>query len=124
MMNPYLQVAVGAAIGGMCRLAFYRSLPAHWVAMGGATLAVNVIGSFVMGLGFALVVQRLGQDFAPFLLAGVLGGFTTFSSFSLDVVAMWERGESVAAMVYIAASVVLSILALIAGLAVARSVLA
>ncbi|WP_304617960.1 fluoride efflux transporter FluC [Paracoccus sp. (in: a-proteobacteria)] len=124
MMNPYLQVAIGAAIGGMCRLAFYRSLPAQWVAMGGATLAVNVIGSFVMGLGFALVVQRLGQDFAPFLLAGVLGGFTTFSSFSLDVVALWERGEAVAAIFYVAASVILSILALIAGLAVARSVLA
>ncbi|WP_246588128.1 fluoride efflux transporter FluC [Paracoccus bogoriensis] len=122
-MNPYLQVAIGAAIGSMCRLAFYRLLPAPWVAMGGATLAVNVIGSFVMGLGFALIGQRITPNFAPFLLAGVLGGFTTFSSFSLDVVAMWERGEAIAAMVYIAASVVLSLLALIAGLAVARSVL-
>lgn len=123
-MNPYLQVAIGAAIGGMCRLAIYRSLPTQWVGLGVATLTVNVIGSFVMGLGFGLIAQRVGQNFAPFLLAGILGGFTTFSSFSLDVVAMWDRGQSVAAMVYIAASVVLSILALIAGLAVARSVLA
>lgn len=124
MMNPYLQVAIGAAIGGMCRLALYRAMPAQWVGLGGATLAVNVTGSFVMGLAVAALAQRGGQDLAPLLLAGLLGGFTTFSSFSLDVVALWERGEAVAAIFYVAASVILSILALIAGLAVARSVLA
>lgn len=120
MMNPYLQVALGAAIGGVMRLAVFRALPTSWAAVGVPTLVVNVLGSLAMGLGFALLVQRGVGAYAPLMLTGVLGGFTTFSAFSLDVVAMWERGQGVAALCYIAASVVLSIVALVAGLAIGK----
>jgi CrcB protein len=61
---------------------------------------------------------------APFLMTGVLGGFTTFSAFSLDTLTLWERGDIGLALAYVAGSVLLSILALAAGLAVTRGIFA
>ena len=64
----------------------------------------------------------MGQNrFAPFLMTGLLGGFTTFSAFSLDAVTIWERGQAGTAIAYVAASVCLSLAALVAGLLLARS---
>ena len=85
------------------------------------TLIVNIAGSFFMG---ALVVGllHLGSNrYAPLLMTGVLGGFTTFSAFSLDAVTLYERGQGALAAGYVLASVVLSIAALFAGLIMARS---
>lgn len=120
MMYPYLQVAAGAAIGGVCRFAVYRAVPLHWGSYGVATLLVNVAGSFVMGVLAALLALRLGNGWAPFLMTGILGGFTTFSAFSLDALSMWERGQALAASLYILGSVTLSLLAVVAGLALGR----
>ena len=92
-MNPFLQVAIGGAIGATCRFALYRLMPLAWQA----TLLVNVLGSFAMGLLAAAFAHRFGNGWAPLLLTGVLGGFTTFSAFSLDVVTLWERGQGAAA---------------------------
>lgn len=119
MMNPVIQVALGGAVGATARYGvnlgaarlFGQGFP--W-----ATLAVNVAGSFLMGL----LVAALGRDsaWAPFLLTGVLGGFTTFSAFSLDAVALWQKGQGASAAAYVGVSVLLSIAALVAGLVMGR----
>lgn len=120
MMNPFLQVALGGAIGATARYATYRMLAFHGPGFPVATLVVNVVGSLIMGLLAALMANRIGNDYAPLLLTGVLGGFTTFSAFSLDALTLWERGQAGGAAIYILASVMLSLLAVIAGLALGR----
>lgn len=117
MMNPYLQVAIGGAIGSVARLGMYRAIPAQGFPL--ATFAVNVGGSLVMGLLAALLAQR-GGAWAPLLLTGVLGGFTTFSAFSLDALTLWERGQGALAALYVAASVLLSLAAVFLGMAMGR----
>lgn len=90
-----------------------------------ATLCVNVVGSFLMGVlidSLALKFQA-SLELRTLFATGVLGGFTTFSAFSLDFVTLMSRKESLLAGVYVASSVGLSILALYAGLALARQVL-
>jgi CrcB protein len=87
------------------------------------TLTVNVLGGLLMGAlaGFLAVRYATGgQGIRLFLGTGVLGGFTTFSAFSLDAVLLWERGGSLAAIGYVLASVVLSVAALLAGLSLSR----
>jgi CrcB protein len=121
MMNPYLQVAVGGAIGSVARLGIYRAIPAPGFPW--ATFAVNVVGSLVMGLLSALLAQR-GGAWAPLLLTGILGGFTTFSAFSLDALTLWERGQGASAAIYVAGSVLLSLLAVLAGMAMGRGIFA
>ena len=87
-----------------------------------AIIAVNVIGSFLMGLFVVLAAQRGLTHLSPFVITGLLGGFTTFSAFSLETVTLYERGEPALAALYMALSVVLSVLGLMAGLVVARSI--
>jgi CrcB protein len=125
LAQTYLAVAAGGAIGASLRFAFGR-----WAAAAvgrdfpWGTLGVNVIGSFVMGLAAALMMERFPGAwgrFAPFLMTGVLGGFTTFSAFSLDALYLIEGGRWPRAAAYVAASVAGSILALVAGLAAGRA---
>ncbi|HVV92348.1 MAG TPA: fluoride efflux transporter CrcB [Hyphomicrobiales bacterium] len=124
-MNALLLVVVGAGIGGGLR---------HLVNIGAArllgihfpwgTLTVNLVGSFVMGLlaaWFALRFSGGGQALRLLLTTGILGGFTTFSSFSLDAVLLWERGATGVAALYVAVSVAVGIAALVAGLALGRA---
>ena len=125
-MNAFLLVFLGAGIGGALR---------HGVNLGCArlcgtvfpwgTLTVNVVGSFVMGAlaGWLAFKAEHGwsQPLRLFLTTGVLGGFTTFSAFSLDAVLLWERGQGGLAAVYLAASVAASIAGLVAGLALVRA---
>ncbi len=82
------------------------------------TLTVNILGGLVMGILARLLVTLPGggHDARVFLMTGVLGGFTTFSAFSLDAVTLWTRGEVGAAVVYVALSVAGSLAALAAGL--------
>jgi CrcB protein len=92
------------------------------VAFPYGTLAVNVIGGFLMGLFIELLARRFegSPELRLFIAIGILGGFTTFSSFSLDVAVLWERGELAIALFYMLASVILSIGALFFGLWLAR----
>jgi len=92
------------------------------VAFPYGTLAVNVIGGFLMGLFIELLASRFdgSSELRLFIAIGILGGFTTFSSFSLDVVVLWQRGELATALFYVLASVILSIGALFFGLWLAR----
>ena len=122
MMNPYLQVAVGGAVGATLRFAAARAIPAHGPAFPVATLIVNVAGCLAMGLLAALLAHRGGQHWAPLLMTGVLGGFTTFSAFSLDALTLWQRGQGALAAAYVAASVILSLAAVSVGLAAGRAV--
>lgn len=119
-MNPFLQVALGGAIGATARYGVYRAIPFHGPGFPVATVAVNVLGSLVMGLLAALMAHRWNADFAPLLLTGVLGGFTTFSAFSLDVLTLWERGQQGGALIYVLVSVLLSVGAVIAGMLIGR----
>ena len=86
------------------------------------TLTVNVVGSLAMGALAAYFASKgeAAQPWRLFLTTGVLGGFTTFSAFSLDAALLWERGEAGAAALYVAPSVLLSLAALAAGLWLAR----
>ena len=124
-MNHLLLVALGGAIGASFRhLAGIGALRLMGAAFPWGTLFVNVIGSVVMGLFIAWLVKRGGSnELRLFFATGVLGGFTTFSAFSLDVANMIERGSMMPAFGYIAASVIISILALFIGLWFGRAFL-
>ncbi|MEE4117701.1 MAG: fluoride efflux transporter CrcB [Paracoccaceae bacterium] len=117
MFGSLLQVALGGALGASAR---YLVNTAVMRALGPgfpwATLAVNVAGSFLMGVLVVWLARRGGQHLAPFLATGILGGFTTFSAYSLDVATLWERGEVVQAMGYALGSVALSVGALFAAM--------
>jgi CrcB protein len=126
-MTSYLLVFLGAGIGGALR---------HGVNVGCArmcgtafpwgTLTVNVLGSFIMGVLAAWLAFKAGEGWSQplrlFLTTGILGGFTTFSAFSLDAVLIWERGQVGLAVAYVAASVLLSIAGLVAGLGLVRAI--
>ena len=122
MMNPYLQVAIGGAAGSVARYAVYRLIAVQ--GFPAATLLVNITGSLVMGLLAALLAHRGGQHLAPLLLTGFLGGYTTFSAFSLDALTLWERGNLTAAAFYIAGSVLLSLIAVMVGITLGRGLFA
>lgn len=126
-MTALLAVAAGGALGAAGR----------WLAMGAfgqwfgagfpwGTLAVNTVGSFAMG---ALVEAAMhgwspGPELRAALAAGVLGGFTTFSTFALDAVSLAERGDVLAAGGYVVASVVFSVAGLVGGIGAVRQLLA
>jgi CrcB protein len=119
----YLFVFLGAGLGGAMRhgvnqvaaLLFGAGFPY-------GTLTINVAGSSVMGVlaGYFALRGEAPQDLRLFLTTGVLGGFTTFSTFSLDTISLWERGEWLAAIFYAAFSVAFSLLGLVAGLVLVR----
>ena len=84
------------------------------------TLIVNIAGSFIMGMLMVMLLEK-GARSVPFFMTGILGGFTTFSAFSLDAVTLFQRGNAGLAAAYVAVSVVVSIAALVTGMALARS---
>jgi CrcB protein len=124
-MNGFLIVFLGGGVGAALRHGvnlvsarwFGTSFPWH-------TLFENVSGSLVMGLlaAYFALKGNAAQDWRLFLTTGILGGYTTFSAFSLDAVLLWERGQALAAAAYVAGSVGLAILGLVAGLAFVRAV--
>ncbi len=123
-MIPYLIIFLGAGIGGALRhavnVAAARALGTGFPA---GTMIVNLLGSFLMGLlaGYFLFRPGLSQDVRLFLTTGVLGGFTTFSAFSLDAALMVERHQYGLAAAYVGGSVIAGVGALFLGLALFRS---
>ena len=125
-MIQTLLVFLGGGIGAAGRhgvnIAAARLLGTGFPA---STMFINVTGSFVMGLVAAWFAFRaageISQHARLFLTTGILGGYTTFSAFSLDAALLWERGDSFSAAIYVIGSVVLSLLALFAGLALVRA---
>jgi CrcB protein len=120
-MITLLSVAAGGAIG-----AALRFLVGLGIGLPLGTFAVNVAGSLVMGALAAILLfgDKGPSPLAPFLMTGVLGGFTTFSAFSLDVLRLVESGRFGMAAIYASASFILSIAACAVGLWVARAVMA
>ena len=124
-MFHLILVAVGGAIGASLRhLVNLGSLRLVGASYPWGTMAINIAGSFAMGAFIELLARRFdaSNELRLFVATGILGGFTTFSAFSLDFAVLWERGAAFPALVYAIASVVGSILALFLGLWLARTV--
>jgi CrcB protein len=124
-MRDYLVVFLGGGIGAACRhgvnLAAAKILGTNFPY---ATMIENVGGSLLMGLiaGYFATKGGAGEHWRLFLTTGILGGFTTFSAFSLDAAVLYERGALGLAAVYVIGSVALSIGALFAGVALIRGI--
>ena len=125
-MKMLLAVAAGGALGAVGRYLLIGQV-GQWFGTGFplGTLAVNVIGSFAMGalIETMVLVWSASQELRAFLAVGILGAFTTFSTFSMDVALLFERGAFGQTALYILASVALSIAGLFAGLYLMRSLL-
>ena len=121
-LNSYVVVFWGAGLGGMLRHSFNRAAMPYSDSFPWGTFTINVVGGLAMGLvaGWFAFRGEASQHWRLFLATGLLGGFTTFSAFSLDVVLLWERGEALRAVGYAGGSVLLSVLALFGGMALLR----
>ncbi|GHG96757.1 fluoride efflux transporter CrcB [Pseudodonghicola xiamenensis] len=119
-------VAVGGAIGASLR--YLTGLLVTWLldhpAFPMAILTVNILGSFIMGLFVVAAAHKGLTHLSPLVVTGFLGGFTTFSSFSLETVTLIERGDMAQAALYVGLSVGVSIAALAGGMMLARGVFA
>jgi fluoride exporter len=113
MIPSLLHVALGGAIGSVLRYLAVQALGAPL-----ATLVVNVLGSFAIGALFVALGPKM--QYAPLLMTGLLGGFTTFSAFSLDTLRLVEAGQVLQAALYVAGTVLLSLIAVALGVALAR----
>jgi fluoride exporter len=121
----YLLVFIGGGLGSclrhtvnlVCPRLLGTNFPYH-------TFIINITGSTIMGLvaGYLAFKGDATQSWRLFLMTGILGGYTTFSAYSLDSAVLYERGEIGLAALYVVGSVVLSILGLFAGLALVRSI--
>ncbi|QNQ10057.1 fluoride efflux transporter CrcB [Sphingomonas alpina] len=124
-MNSLLLVMAGGAVGSGARFLTGRATLAWFgPSYPWGTLAVNLIGGFLMGalVGTLARTSVPGENWRLLLAVGVLGGFTTFSAFSLDTVVMLQRGDLGMAALYVLASVIGSIVALFVGLSLIRAV--
>ena len=126
-MKLLLAVALGGAVGALARF-FCTNMFAKALGAGFpyGTLFVNVAGSFAMAVVVELLAAKLSahSELRAFLAVGLLGSFTTFSSFSHEVATLYERGHMLAAGGYIGASLSMSLIALFSGLWVTRAFLA
>jgi fluoride exporter len=121
----YLLVFVGGGLGSVLRhtvnVVSARLLGTHFPYH---TFIINITGSTIMGLiaGYLAFKGDAVQSWRLFVMTGILGGYTTFSAFSLDTAVLYERGEVGLAVLYVLGSVILSILGLFAGLTLVRSI--
>ena len=111
----WIAVAVGGGLGAMARYAvstWIFQVSSHRFPY--ATLTVNVLGSFVMGILFVVIIERtaLPVEMRSLWMIGFLGAFTTFSTFSLDALGLWQNGHLFMALLYVLATVVLCLLAI------------
>lgn len=125
MLTTAIHVALGGALGAMMR---YVSGVAILKLFGPGfplgVLFVNVLGSGIMGVCMVYLGQKGLSQWNPFLMTGILGGFTTFSAFSLEAYTLFERGQIGAAALYVMLSVGLSLAALVVGIYLTRWVMA
>jgi CrcB protein len=119
MMRGVTAVWVGVAGMGGVLARYALSTPFHGSALPWVTVAINVVGSFVLGM--LVTAHGLSSELRTALGVGFLGGFTTFSTFSLDAMTLWERGDIALAAVYVAASVTFALVGIAAGTALVRA---
>jgi CrcB protein len=123
----FFLVFIGGGFGSMLRHTVNQASAAvAGINFPYGTLAVNVTGSLLIGVVAGALALRGhgGQTLPLFLTTGVLGGFTTFSAFSLDAVLLWERGDTAAAVAYVLGSLVMAVVGVVLGLAIMRALLA
>ena len=111
----WIAVTIGGALGALARYGISTwvfAISSHKFPY--ATLAVNVLGSFLMGILFVLVIEKaaLPAEMRSLLMVGFLGAFTTFSTFSLDALGLWQNGHLFMALIYILATVILCLIAI------------
>lgn len=125
-MKLVLAIALGGALGAVGRH-FVASRMVHWLGAGfpWGTLTVNVVGSLVLGLLVGVLTHAWSPslEMRGFLVVGVLGAFTTFSTFSLDTILLIERGQLSLAALYIVVSVIFAVAGLFVGLRAATALL-
>lgn len=123
-MKLLLLACAGGAIGAGLRFGVTQWFAARgWNEFPWATFSINVTGSFIMGIAAALLMcrtQQLAAELRVFLATGILGGYTTFSAFSLEAWMLADRGHHLAAGLYVVGSVILSIAGLGLGLIIAK----
>lgn len=122
-MDKIFLVAIGGAIGATLRFVSIGAATRLTGESFWGTITVNVVGSFAMGVAAVLIIERLPGDasrLGPLIMAGVLGGFTTFSAFSLDALRLIEEERLWMAGAYLLGSVILSVLALFLGIVMTR----
>ncbi|MCK5296681.1 MAG: fluoride efflux transporter CrcB, partial [Alphaproteobacteria bacterium] len=122
-LRIFMAVAAGGAIGSMGRyLVSMQALKLFGTAFPWGTMSVNVIGSFIMGAVVELMTVKwnVSEEVRNLVLVGILGGFTTFSSFSLDFVRMMEKQQVTEAFIYLAGSIMIGVSALLAGFSLLR----
>jgi CrcB protein len=124
MLSTLSLVALGGAIGASLRYLGGVAV-LRFAGVGDfpvAVMGINILGSFLMGVFVVMAAQKGLMHLSPFVMTGILGGFTTFSAFSLEAVTLMERGQIGSAALYVTLSVALSILGLMAGLLLARGI--
>ena len=112
-MMQWLMIAIGGALGSMARFAAVGYLtPMLNFRFPIGTFIVNIVGSFLIGVGYVVLVEKavLPSEWRLFLITGILGGFTTFSAFSLEMLQMWQEGHVLISIFYATSSVVLGLL--------------
>lgn len=119
----WLSIALGGALGAMGRywVSSYL-LPVSAFKFPYATFSVNVLGSFLMGVLYVLIVERTGlpDQARHLLMVGFLGAFTTFSTFSLDAISLWQNGAQLMAFTYVISTVFSCLLAIIVAIWLTR----
>ena len=122
-MSSIVAIAAGGAVGAVARYLMTVQV-GHLLGLGFpyGTLIINVAGSMLLGMLLEVMALfwSVGNDFRAFLVIGILGSFTTFSTFSLDVMVMFNRGDIVAASLYVLASVGFALVAFAGGMAAVR----
>lgn len=118
MWQHWLAVGLGGALGAMARSAVALYLPVAPIKLPLATLLVNVLGSFLMGCAYAIIVEKaaVAAEFRQLIMVGFLGAFTTFSTFSLDALMIWQNQGIGWSVGYVVASVIASIAAAMIGI--------
>ena len=125
-MSTYIAIAFGGAIGAVSRYWLYSAVQRlHDSGFPLGTFVVNALGSFLIGVFFVLLAEKaqIAEQWRPIIVVGFLGGLTTFSTFSLDALLLFEQGHYNTALFYIISSIVLCLIAAFAGMQLTRVML-
>ena len=125
-MNTYIAIAFGGALGAVSRFWLHTAMQRlNCTGFPLGTFAANVLGSFLIGVFFVVLAEKaqLSEPWRPLIVVGFLGGMTTFSTFSLDALLLFEQGNYNTSLFYIVSSVVLCLFAAFAGMQVTRVML-
>nr|WP_324259650.1 fluoride efflux transporter CrcB [Cellvibrio fontiphilus] len=119
----WLAIALGGALGSVLRFAAVGYLtPLLGIRFPLGTFIVNIVGSFLIGVAYVLLVEKtaLSVEWRLFFITGVLGGFTTFSAFSLEMLQLWQSGYVLNALIYASSSVIVGLLMAFSGMALTQ----